>query len=70
MVGARSGVTNMSGEWSRERELLMGVASGVAKRGSKMWVANVGCECESQNGVAKIKKFGVYVIGILKGVFN
>ena len=60
----------MSREWSRERELLMGVASGVVKRGSQMWVVNVGHECESRNVVVKIKKFGAYVIGIPKGVFN
>ena len=38
-LGVRSGVANVSHEWSHERESRMGVASGVA---------NVSCECESQ----------------------
>ena len=58
----RSGVMNVSREWSHEHESQMGVASGIAKCGLQMWAANMsrrmGCECESQNGVTKIKNSG------------
>ena len=41
---ARSGVTNVSREWSRECALLMGVASRVANVGRKCGLRNVSRE--------------------------
>ena len=59
---SQTGVANVSREWCRET----GVANVSCEWSHKMWVTKRG----SQMGVARIKKSGAYVIGILKGVIN
>ena len=76
-------VAKNSHEHESRMGVACGVTDMSRKRESRVESQNVSCECESQkvscecesqvesqNGVAKIKNLGAYVIGILKGVIN